>query len=105
MQRVHVKARLEICDHDGYCSGAETEYTDKIINRTFRLPKKFKEPHTWFSIGDHDWGTELEKRYPPQICKGGSKYCDIDSESKTAGIMKHDFRFTVLEVNVVVGSS
>lgn len=89
--KLKIKAKLEIADHDGYCSGGECEYTCSIKTYIVDVP---------------DWCTVLAEDYkylvnylptPPNMDMFGSGYCDLSDECVKNDLYKHSYRYTILE--------
>lgn len=92
---VDLEVLREINDHDGYCSGAENEYTAEIIKTTVQMPKGYSANTIWTYKWNHD--REL-KHLIPEL-GGGSGYCEIGEEGERHGLNCHDYRLTVLKVD------
>jgi hypothetical protein len=79
--------KVELSHHEGYCSGAENEYTTWV-----ETPKL---------LGEGDIEQErlkierlLEQRVTEEM---GSGYCAVSEESESHGLQRHDFRVTYLK--------
>lgn len=95
--KIKIKARLEISDHDGYCSGSECEYKTEIITQIVELSQK-KYESCLSEIDTNVWTQFLDT---PFIHSRGSYYCENSLESIDQGIDKHDFKYTILSVKTI----
>ena len=100
MKQILITARLEISDHDGYCSGDECVYESKQINYICVLPFIYKDHNIGIitNFKDHDW-----IQYLPEIelNTNESYCCDLSNECEHAGLIKHDYKYTILNVEIV----
>ncbi len=88
--KVKIKAKLEISDHDGYCSGNECEYSYSI--------KEYIVDIEDISVNLNN----LIKYLPiPEINNHGSYYCDSNKESDDNNLDKHSYNYTILEVVII----
>ncbi len=88
--KVKITAKLEISDHDGWCSGSECEYTHTI--KTYIVNISDEEYYDGI-----DWIIFLPT---PEINTFGSYYCDLSDESEKNNLSNHDYKYTI--VNVVI---
>ncbi len=101
--KVKIKAKLEIADHDGYCSGNDCEYSYSIKEYIVDIPiddEWIKEYIDMSNIKDCgiDWYNYLPV---PNIDTYGSYYCDLTDECEEHDLDKHSYRYTVLNVVVL----
>jgi hypothetical protein len=100
MKKVLITALLEISDHDGYCSGEECEYESKQIVHLCNIPS-FYEDYEIGNINDlieHDWLQYLPEL---ELNTHESYYCNLSDECEEAELEKHDYRYTILNVEIV----
>ncbi len=94
--KVKIKAKLEIADHDGYCSGGECEYScsikEYIIDAPYYTPNDTSKLNLQYLIN---------LLPTPKIDTWGSGYCDLSDECKLNDLDKHSHKYTILEVNVL----
>ena len=93
--KVKIKAKLEISDHDGYCSGGECEYSFSIKEYIIDVPN---DEYNEYDGNYINWVYYLPK---PNIDTWGSGYCDLSNECNVNGLDKHDYRYTILEVTIM----
>lgn len=95
-RKVKVKAKLEIADHDGYCSGGECEYScsikEYIIDAPYYTPNDTSDLNLQYLI---------DLLPEPKIDTWGSGYCDLSDECKLNDLYKHSHKYTILEVTVL----
>ena len=97
--KAKITAHLETSDHDGYCSGNECEYECKIIEKIINAPDQYKN----FKLGkidnieEYDWYKFLDE---PGLNYYESYYCDLSWECNESGLDKHDFRYTIISVEL-----
>jgi len=82
LYRVKVTCKLEISDHDGYCSDNENEYTEKVITKLLLNAEL----------------STIEREFTPNLNEDGSNYCNINKKAVEAGLGRHDWRITVMNV-------
>ena len=93
MLKVQITVKLEISDHDGYCSGDESEYKF-IIKKYIRKVKSTDISH----YNDSFWINLLPE---PKINYNGSYYCDISKKSKEHKLDRHEYRYTIINVKIL----
>jgi hypothetical protein len=98
--KVKIVSKLEISDHDGYCSGEDCEYTVKVVENIADLPIEYKSHSKGKlnNLNEFDWKKLLPE---PYINEDGSYYCDVDEECKAHGLGQHDYRYTILSVEII----
>lgn len=91
----------ETSDHDGYCSDGECEYKKEIITRLVAVPEMYKNhpPGVISKLSEFDWTCLLKK--PNVDDELGSLYCDLSPECEANGLIQHDYRQTVIYVEIV----
>lgn len=85
--KLKIKAKLEISDHDGYCSDGECEYSFSIKEYIIDIP-----------TDKYDNIYLIDYLPIPDIDTGGSQYCQLSNESNINNLGKHDYKYTILEV-------
>jgi hypothetical protein len=98
--KAKITAKLETSDHDGYCSGNECEYECEIITHTIDTIPDIYKTHPKGMIDDlneYDWISFLPE---PKLNLYESYYCDVSYHSKLNGLDKHDYKYTVLSVEL-----
>jgi hypothetical protein len=100
--KAKITAQLETSDHDGYCSGGECEYETQTHSYIVDLPDQFKN-YPEGKLNNFDkYSFEWEKLLPePGLNYDGSYYCDVSNESETHGLDRHDYRYTIISVEIV----
>jgi hypothetical protein len=99
MRKVLITALLEISDHCGYCSGEECEYKSNQIIHLCDVPEEYEDNEIGKidNFSEHNWFQYL----PEQDINGRSYYCDLSDECNEAGLEKHDYKYTILNVEIV----
>ena len=99
-----ITAKLEMNNHDGYCSGDECKYTTKIVKANIVVPDEFKD----FPVGrcdkrkrrcekiEYKWANHLPL---PDVNYSGSDYCECHKPE--GGVGKHEYRYTIKKVEIV----
>ena len=99
--KAKITAQLETSDHDGYCSGGVCEYETKITTTIINTPKQYLSHSLGLididDLDEYDWVCHLKE---PEINYSGSCYCDLSSTSELNGLDKHDYRYTILKVEL-----
>ena len=97
--KVKIISKLETSDHDGYCSGGECEYEVKVVETITDLPTQYKSysKGKLNNFNNFDWVELLPEPY----LNDGSNYCDINEECEAHGLGKHDYRYTILSVQII----
>jgi hypothetical protein len=99
--KAKIIAKLETSDHNGYCSGAECEYEVKTQSYIVDLSDQYKN-YPKGKLNDFDeYGVDWEKLLLEPVLNNGSCYCDVSEESNTHGLGCHDYRYTVLSVEII----
>ena len=89
--KVKITAKLEISDHDGYCSGGECEYTHNIEDYIIDIPdEEYYDGINWIIFLP-----------TPKINNYGSYYCDNSNKSVEVNLDRHDFRYTIIKVVIL----
>jgi hypothetical protein len=99
-----ITAKLEMNNHDGYCSGDECKYTKKIVKANIIVPDEFKD----FPVGrcdkrkrrcekvEYKWANHLPL---PDVNYCGSGYCGWHQPE--GGVGQHEYRYTIKKVEIV----
>jgi hypothetical protein len=99
-----ITAKLEMNNHDGYCSGDECKYTKKIVKANIVVPDEFKD----FPVGrcdkrwrrcekvEYKWANHLPL---PDVNYCGSGYCEC--RQPEGGVGQHEYRYTIKKVEIV----
>jgi len=99
-----ITAKLEMNNHDGYCSGDECQYTKKIVKVNIVVPDEFKD----FPVGrcdirkrrcekiEYKWANHLPL---PDVNYCGSGYCGC--RQPEGGVGQHEYRYTIKKVEIV----
>jgi hypothetical protein len=93
MIKVKITVKLETSDHDGYCSGNESEYKS-IIKKYIRNIKSN-------DISEYNDAFWIHLLPEPKINYWNSYYCDNSKDSIKYGLEKHEFRYTILKVEII----
>jgi hypothetical protein len=93
MSKVKITVKLEISDHDGYCSGSESEYTYVI--------KKYIRHIKTSNISQYNDSFWINLLPEPKINYWGSFYCDLSEDSKKHKLGKHEYRYTIKKVEKI----
>lgn len=101
--KAKITARLEISDHDGYCSGDECEYSSSIVVKKVDVPEEYDDYGYGKinNLNEYNWEQFLE---PPELDDRGyhcSYYCCLSDECIAHGLNVHDYRYTILSVKLV----
>lgn len=91
----------ETSGHDGYCSGEECEYKKGYAMKTFTVPDHYKQHPLGLVTNwkESDWITLLDE--PDTGC--GSGFCKLSDECKEHGLHNHDYRHTILCLEIIEG--
>lgn len=100
MRQLKLKVRIEVSDHDGYCSGEESSYSRKTKNTYIELPHEFEMYNNGDDISHENLMPYL-KHLIPKINHTGSGYCNPCEYSNKYGLECHDYRITILSASVV----
>ncbi len=92
--KVLLIVKLEISDHDGYCSGGECEYICKRIRYIRTIP----DENVNKSVEDPYWISLLPE---PNINMYGSGYCELSEECIKNDIGYHEYRYTILKIIII----
>ena len=99
--KVRITAKLETSNHDGYCSGGECEYEVKTQSHIADLPIEYKN-YPEGNLDDFDeYGIEWENLLPIPELNNGSGYCDIPNICYENGLGCHDYRYTIISVEII----
>jgi hypothetical protein len=100
-QSVRITAVLEISDHDGHCSDNENEYTRKIVRRVVDIPANIDLDDEALVASNY---SSLEQYLEaPRVRLGGSGYCGVSQKSRRAGLDKHEYAYTIQDVERMEG--
>lgn len=99
--KVIIKSKLETSDHDGYCSGGECEYEVKIQSHIADLPIEYKNYPEGKLVNFDEFKINWENFLPTPDLSNGSGYCDLSSESDANGLDRHDYRYTILSIEII----
>ncbi len=97
--KVKIISKLETSDHDGYCSGEECEYECKHVETIVPVPNMYKS-YPKGKINDLDKFDWIKLLPEPDLNTSGSYYCDNSDECETKGLGSHDYRYTILSVEI-----
>jgi hypothetical protein len=99
MNKAIIRARLETSTHGGHCSGNECEYESEIINHMVDVPEEYMDHPLGYieNIEEYFW----EDLLPTHDFSGGSGYCCTGPGVTEHGLGTHDYRYTVISVNIV----
>ncbi len=89
---ISITFKEEMSSHDGYCSGGECELSTRKYKKVVQLDCEELTNNLQYYIKYADL---------VDINDIGSYYCDISDEVSHAGLDKHDYRITVLKVELV----
>ena len=101
--KAKIIVQLETSDHDGYCSGEECEYSTETMVKIIDVPNQFAGSILYGKIPDsqinkHNW---IYHYLPePQLNHSGSSYCNNSADAKINGLYKHDFKYTILSIEI-----
>ena len=98
--KVKIISNLETSDHDGYCSGEDCEYKIKVVKTIVDLPTKYKF-HSKGKINNLDEFDWIKLLPEPELNLSGSYYCDVDEECEANGLGRHDYKYTILSVEII----
>lgn len=98
--KAKIISKLEISDHDGYCSGGECDYECKIVENIVIVPLQYNTypKGKLLNLEEYNWEILLPK---PKINNNGSFMCKLSSKSKINEIDKHDYKYTILSVEFI----
>lgn len=100
MKQILITALLEISDHDGYCSGDECEYTSRQIIHLCEIPEQYLNEEIG-KIVDYEEDDWLKYLPDPELNTSESGYCELSEESESAGLSIHDYRYTIISIEIV----
>lgn len=111
---------IEKSDHNGYCTGAECEYTSELVTKTFssselgsigdifKTLKSFttKNGDVFLDLYDEEIKIQipLDKFFEEDInVQGelGSNYCSLDGYCEENLLERHDYRINLISVEVL----
>lgn len=92
--KIRLRVRIEINDHDGYCSGSENEYNCYMKTLMVDVPEDYPFDH---ELVEHDWGEQLVK-ITPRV-HGESMYCENSSHAQHK-MDAHCTRLTVISAEM-----
>ena len=108
MFKVKLQVLRQINDHDGYCSGNDNEYSEKVLIYFVDLPEQYVDSPIGTNLTDFYSRMELSFVAPeikedlyPKLNKDGSYYCDVGEEGKKHDLEIHDYRITVINAVIV----
>ncbi len=89
---IDITFKEEISNHDGYCSGGECDLSTRIYNKIVEV-----------DVNEINNDLQYYIKYADDVIinNDGSYYCDLGDDAKIAGLGQHDYRITVLKVNLV----
>ncbi len=88
MKKFKVKAKLEISDHDGWCSDNECNYNSFIKKYIIYAPADYK----------YNNKNDLITLLPVPDINYGSDYCDLNNNCKKNNLERHEYKYTILKV-------
>ena len=89
---IDITFKEEVSDHDGYCSGGECDLSTRIYDKIVEV-----------DVNEINNDLQYYIKYADDVVinDDGSNYCDLSEDAITAGLGHHDYRITVLKVNLV----
>ena len=93
-KRILITFKEEISDHDGYCSGNENEYTERIYTKEVLDTELDPDLDSYLCYADSC--AYISNRHRQ------SYYCKMTNEACQADLGPHDYRITVLKAEVIV---
>ncbi len=81
-----IKAKLEISNHDGWCSDNECDYSCFINKYIIKVPNDIKY------YNNFDFTTLL----PIPDINYGSYYCELNKNCKNNNLERHEYKYTIL---------
>ncbi len=93
-----ITAKLEMNNHDGYCSGDECKYTKKIVKANIVVPEQYIDSPVGKIVNtiEYKWANHLPV---PDVNYCGSGYCEC--RQPEGGVGKHEYRYTITKVEIV----
>lgn len=102
MKKAKIRAKLEISDHDGYCSGEECEYEIKNVSHIVDLPDQYKSYPEGKIKNIDEFTIDWKKLLPePELNNHGSYYCRVSNECEAHGLEQHDYKYTIQSIEIV----
>ena len=102
IMKAKITATLETSDHDGYCSGGECEYNVQTVSYIIEIPHEYKNYPQGKLINLDEYGIDWVKLLPePDLNYDGSGYCDLSSKCNNHGLGIHDYKYTILSIELV----
>jgi hypothetical protein len=106
MLKAKITAKLETSDHDGYCSDEDCEYEVKTVSYIVDLPDQYNSYPEGkiknINQFDNKWINLLPE---PELNGYGSMYCCVSDECEAHGLYKHDYKYTILSVEIINSDS
>ena len=101
---ISIRAKLETSHHSGYCSDNENKYNCDIKNYLVDLPETLIEKiNNINEFTDEDlnkFSYKWESLLPIPNVRGDSYYCRNSQKSKENGLSSHDYRYTILSIEI-----
>ena len=74
--KAKITAKLEISDHDGYCSGGGCEYKCSTVIKIIDVPQEYKNNKRGKirNVNEYDWIQFLDIQ---ELNHSGSYYCNL----------------------------
>jgi hypothetical protein len=93
-----ITAKLEMNNHDGYCSGDECQYTKKIVKVNIVVPEQYINSPVGKIVNtrEYKWANHLPV---PDVNYCGSGYCEC--RQPEGGVGQHEYRYTIKKVEIV----
>jgi hypothetical protein len=93
-----ITAKLEMNNHDGYCSGDECQYTKKIVKANIVVPYPYIDSPVGKIVNtrEYKWANHLPV---PDVNYCGSGYCGC--RQPEGGVGQHEYRYTIKKVEIV----
>ena len=105
--KLKITAKLEIADHDGYCSDFDDnegcEYEVKIVESIYPIHQN--DDLYAYPLGDVDLTLEnfVHRLNDPKMkCQSPSCVCGRSKECKNAELNQHEYRYTIQRVEIIV---
>ena len=105
MKQIEITILVQLNDHDGYCSGAENEYTEEIKSYYMDVPEEYKDHPIGTNLTDYYFNIYSYSEYPeswiPVIKADGSGYCENSQHAEKHGLNKHDYKISIGKAIIV----
>ena len=97
--KAKITAKLEISDHDGYCTDNECDYECSTVIKIIDVPQEYKNNKQGkiCDVNDYDWIQFLDI---PELNYSGSRACEVSSECQENGLGNHEYKYTIISVEL-----